>query len=474
MKKLNKIIFAFIFILFIFHAKIIYARTIYVKLSGAGAWNVGASAGNIMMVDADGRIANLGESALISAVGNQIDISGNLFNMPIKLTCDGLMIFNGKSYHGNFLITQKAGLINVVDLENYVCGVLPGEVSPSWPKEALRAQAIIARTYAIYKSMSRAERGYDVVDTVMDQVYKGAGFEAKNTNQAVYSTASEIVVYNNAVAFTPFHSDSGGFTANNSDVWAGKQLPYLSVVAEAFNYKSPVSNWSVKISSAKIQSVIEKITGHNVGTVHEVQISDVDEGGRAVKITVVGSNGSETVSASQFRSNVDPNNLKSTMFTPSGNKNKSNNNITRKKNIDDDRTPPPGTVVYKNSNPDEMTSEQEQQLAKMTAEGIFTTTELIDMLTNPEKQKKYYEAGLKRSGEPKISALKPDSNPKPKINKYGFTVEKSGNEFIFYGKGWGHGVGLSQWGAYEMARQGWNAEKIVTHYYPGTVIKKFK
>ena len=118
-----------------------------------------------------------------------------------------------------------------------------------------------------------------------------------------------------------------------------------------------------------------------------------------------------------------------------------------------------------------LTFEEEQGIARMTAEGVFTTTELIDMLTNPSKKKQYYQAGLSRSKKtvaPKVQA------PQKQRSKYGYAIEKSGNDFVFYGRGWGHGVGMCQWGALAMAEQGYTAEKILAHYYPGTAVRKFK
>ena len=120
-----------------------------------------------------------------------------------------------------------------------------------------------------------------------------------------------------------------------------------------------------------------------------------------------------------------------------------------------------------------MNLDEEQLLAKMTADGVFTTDELIDMLTNPDTQKQYYSIGVSRANI-KISTENENEIKSTNNYRFGFEVEKSGKNFIFYGKGWGHGVGLSQWGMLEMARQGWTAEKILMHYYPGTAIRKFK
>ena len=421
------------------------------------------------MTDAEGRLANLGESSRITISGNTVLIGSFSFLMPIRITSTGFLRFNGRSYRGSFLITQRGGLLNAVDIEQYLCGVLPAEVGATWPEQALRAQAISARTYVIRQSLNRAKKGYDVVDTDADQVYKGAEVETEKTNRAVMSTASEILTYGKEIAQTFFHSDSGGHTANIADVW-GSSVPYLQGVPEIVNYKSPVSTWTTKVSAATVRNAVTKITGSDIGAISSVQVSEVDEGGRAITMTITGENGAKTVKASQFRTTVGARAFKSTMLTPSGGAFSVEN-----------KTTPSGLVSRQQAKPaqtNELELDEEQALAKMTAEGLFTATELIDMLTNPNKKKQYYQAGLSRMKKkaPKTSQPAPkQAAPKnTQRAKYGFAVEKSGNDFVFYGRGWGHGVGLCQWGAMAMAEQGYSAEKILTHYYPGTVIKRFR
>ena len=438
-----------------------YARDIYVKLSGGSKFSIGVTQGTLTITDANGSAVGAGESTVISVSGGVASVSGFSLNLPLRITGPGYLKFNGRTYRGSFLITQRAGLLNVVNIEQYLYGVLPAEVGASWHMEALKAQAISARTYALKQSMNRSDKGYDVVDTDADQVYKGVGIETTKTNQAVSSTSGQVLVYGNELAYTYFHSDSGGHTANAKDVW-GSHQPYLVGVPEVVDYKSPASTWSAKFSNAKIQSAIKKITGADLGTITELQVSEVDEGGRAVTITAVGKNGTRTVKASQFRLNMDPRTLRSTMFTPSGGAFNVNNQTT-----------PSGLVSSQKKlsiSTSGLTFEEEQRIAKMTADGVFTTTELIDMLTNPNKKKNYYQTGIGRSTQEPQQTSQP---AKPK-SKYGYSIEKSGSDFVFYGRGWGHGVGLCQWGAMAMADNGYTAEQILTHYYPGTNVRKIK
>ena len=434
-----------------------FARDVYVRLSNSGSYSIGITEGMLTMTDSEGRLANLGDSAEISVSGGYAVIMGHQFLLPVRISGAGLLQHKGRMYRGAFMITPRAGLLNVIDVEAYLCGVLPAEVGANWHNEALRTQAICARTYVLKQSMNRAEKGYDVVDTDADQVYKGAGVETAKTNQAVASTAGEVLTYGKDLAITYFHSDSGGHTADISDVW-GTNYPYLKGVPEIVNYKSPVSSWNAKISAQRIQNAVKKVTGDDIGEISEVQVSEVDDGGRAVTMTFIGSNGSKSMKASQFRTAVSPREIKSTMLTPSGGAFKVDNKATPSGIVTPQKTQASDTAL---------TFEEERGLAKMASEGVFTSTELIDMLSNPGKLKKYYQTGIGRVGKKSEPAKKPR-------NKYGYSVEKAGNDFIFYGRGWGHGVGMSQWGAMAMAEQGYTAEKILAHYYPGTSVKKIK
>ena len=436
-----------------------YARDIYVKLGG-GNVNI-ASDGDMILAANNAGAVQIGRSANLNIAGANVSVNGRTFALPVRITSSGLLKFNGRSYRGAFVITQKAGLLNALDLELYLRGVLPAEVGAAWPMEALRAQAIISRTYVLRQSINnRANKGYDVVDTDSDQVYKGADVETAKTNQAVASTAGEIVAYRGELAFTPFHSDSGGYTARNADVW-GKSFPYLEGVPEAVEYKSPVSSWSVKIS----RSHIAKSIGGNLGSIIEVRVTETDAGGRAIGITVVGTKGRKTMKANNFRLAVGARLLKSTMLTPyaSGTKSSSNNKNNNNK--------------AKAVKMPELNMPQEQMLAQMTAAGVFTSAEMIDMLTNPERQNYYYKVGLERSANGKN--IKPVQTTVKQMPSFGgmsggFSIAADGEDFIFYGKGWGHGVGLSQWGCQAMAQQGWTAETILTHYYPGTNITGYR
>ena len=115
-------------------------------------------------------------------------------------------------------------------------------------------------------------------------------------------------------------------------------------------------------------------------------------------------------------------------------------------------------------------------MTQLTADGVFTASELIDMLTHPERREDYLRVGLKRAGKSLGGAAQPVKKdaPTPQSSGGGFAVSREGDYFIFSGRGWGHGVGLSQWGCQTLAKNGWTAERILAHYYPGTEVKRYR
>ncbi|MCR4817975.1 MAG: SpoIID/LytB domain-containing protein [Fretibacterium sp.] len=457
------------------------ARDIYVRLSQAGRFSI-ASDGNLTL-SGKGKTVKLGKTASLSVKGGRMTVGKTSLSLPVRITSKGLLRFNGRKYRGAFMVTQKAGLMNVLDVEEYLRGVLPAEVGSDWPPEALRAQAIISRTYALRQSLSRAKKGYDVVDSVSDQVYRGAGVETARTNQAVSSTAFLIVAYGKELAFTPFHSDSGGYTANNAHVW-GAKIPYLTGVAEPVAYTSPNSTWSAKISRRAVEKAVAKAAGgKNIAPITEVRVSEVDKGGRAVNMTFVGKKGTRTLRASQFRLAVGAKLLKSTMLKPSASAASKRAAAPRPQVSAASR--PVSAPARGNSG--SLTLAEAKQLSEMMSGGTFTTLEIIDILSHPEKKRHYYDLGLQRTGrkpsvapEKKKIPSRPVSPVKPKPSApetpdiRGFRVARSGDNFLFYGRGWGHGVGLSQWGARTLAKSGWTAERILTYYYPGTTVRRYQ
>lgn len=166
-----------------------------------------------------------------------IKISNDYFNLNsdfvvIKPSSGGFISAKGKWYRGEFMLYNRGGyltVINHVDIEDYIKGVVPSEMPSSWCYEAHKAQAIAARSYALANLGKRASCGYDLKDTPEDQAYGGATAESSRTNQAVAETKGIVLIYDLKIIPAYYSASAGGQTSSSSDVWT-RNLPYLKSV----------------------------------------------------------------------------------------------------------------------------------------------------------------------------------------------------------------------------------------------------
>ncbi|NLI09957.1 MAG: SpoIID/LytB domain-containing protein, partial [Elusimicrobia bacterium] len=143
---------------------------------------------------------------------------------------------------------QSVALINVVPLEIYLLGVVPAEMEPKWPLEALKAQAILARTQAVLRAQSgpHKKQGYHICDTEHCQVYRGVNIENNNSNNAVLETEGEILTYHGKPAYCFYHSNSGGYIQASEEVSGWGKVPYLVTKAD-FIRGDILSPWEFNI-----------------------------------------------------------------------------------------------------------------------------------------------------------------------------------------------------------------------------------
>jgi stage II sporulation protein D len=169
---------------------------------------------------------------------------------------------NGRAYRGELRVTTENGrlrAINTLGLEAYLYGVVPSEMPDHWPLEALKAQAVAARSYAL---ATRRSGEFDVFSDVRSQVYRGIPEEETSTNEAIDTTAGQVVTYGGQVAHTYFFSTSGGRTATVTDVWPSSEpLPYLVSVADPYDSLSPYHRWGPLVFTAKAARAKLKVPG---------------------------------------------------------------------------------------------------------------------------------------------------------------------------------------------------------------------
>jgi stage II sporulation protein D len=280
---------------------------------------------------------------------------------------DGFVYIGNKWYRGRTLVVPTSGgitAVNYVDLEEYLYSVVGAEMPASWPLEALKSQAVAARSYALYQRQTGGNAVFDVGNTTSWQVYSGLEKEASSTQRAVRETAGQVLVHDGRIIEAVFHSASGGHTENVEDIWTSYR-PYLRAVRD-YDQNAPVYQWTETFSADQLRA---RITG--VGNILSLQPERRTNQGRIISMRVVGDAGTRTLSGNEMRQAL---NLRSTLF------------------------------------------------------------EVVPSIPN-----------VASSG---------NSVPVP-------------TSFQVQGRGFGHGLGLSQWGAREMATQGYNYQQIVSHYYSG-------
>ena len=323
-----------------------------------------------------------------------------------------LLLLNGRKYHGTFLLKVVGNgieVVNKVPMEEYLYGVLPEEMSYAWPAEALKAQAVAARTFALYNRGKHDD--FDVCATTHCQVYGGADSEQPQILAAVDATRGEVLCYMEKPIYAAFHMSSGGMTENSEDVW-GNRLPYLRAVTDD-DTKSPSHHWKMKLSVQQFEKKLAS-SGHDVGKLQRITLTPLVQGtgktedrtasGRVRIVEISGSKGVASLTGNQMRSIFG---LKSTLF------------------------------------------------------------DLI--LEHPDIKKVNADMGFEKKD---ITANLPDVKDTHYLDKKVHILSgQAGENILFDGYGWGHGLGLSQWGAKAMAAKA-GYKEILLHYYTKVDIKK--
>lgn len=277
-----------------------------------------------------------------------------------KMTGD--LLVNGSHYQGNIEVWKGASglfLINELPLEDYVKSVVSAEVGQNWDMEALKAQAVISRTYALYQKMATSSRRYDITSSVLHQVYKGSTVDTR-VGYAVLHTEGEVLYYNGRLIEAFYHSTCGGMTEDPAEIF-GRSYPYLRPVESGCTV-SPYSLWERKIPVEEMEKAL------NVRGIRELKVESYTSTKRVSSVKLTHEGGDLSVRANDLRKALGWSRLPSTNFE----------------------------------------------------------------------------------------------------------VVRENGAFIFDGKGYGHGVGLCQWSALEMAREGKTYREILNFFYPGTELRTYE
>lgn len=218
-------------------------------------------------------------------------------------------VFRQKYYRGSLKFYRQGEnwlYVNHLPVEEYLVSVVGHEMSPKWPLEALKAQAVVARTYVINKMSKSGAKQYDIGSTTSDQVYGGILANEGNVRAAVYKTVSQVIIYRGAPATVFFHSCCGGATAAASEVW---QVDYPYLVRKKCDFKeSPEYNWQTWVAL----STIEKKLG--LPKIKDIRVGEKSASNRVKTLIIKTEKGDRKISAAEFRSAVGPTEIRSTLF----------------------------------------------------------------------------------------------------------------------------------------------------------------
>lgn len=223
---------------------------------------------------------------------------------------------NGKPYRGIIDVSPSdKGLlvVNELPLEDYLVGLINCEISSAWPIEAVKAQAVIARTYALNRKEARKNAFYHLESSVIDQVYDGSLIEDSRARRAVSETAGEVLTYNGAIIQAFYHSNCGGKTEASENVW-GASLPYMKGVDCQYCLTSASSAWEQRLTLRDIEEKL-KSAGFKVAGVSDIRGGVHNNRGRLKNVVVESARGAATVGGDQFRKAIGYGIIKSTNFT---------------------------------------------------------------------------------------------------------------------------------------------------------------
>lgn len=249
----------------------------------------------------------------LSAEGDHLHMDGAPVGGVLAIEPEGEgFVFGGRRYRGAVTLTARDGavqIVNVLPLDDYLRGVVPAEMHAVWPLEALKAQAIAARSYTL--SSLDAERDWDICATDRCQVYEGRDAEDPRADRAVAETAGLVLTFGGRFARTYYHADSGGTVASSAEVW-GKGSPYL-VALQDVSTSTPHRRWRYGLDGGAVRSAL-LARGIDPGTVTRIRVTGTSESGRVTRVEVQGTRGAAVLTGMALTEALRGWGLKSTRF----------------------------------------------------------------------------------------------------------------------------------------------------------------
>lgn len=329
--------------------------------------------------------------------------------------------FKNQTYYGGFEYRRVSGddlnVVNVVSMDDYIKGVIPYEMSPSWPVEALKVQALCAKSYAVNCIGKHSSQGFDLCNTTDCQVYYGTKTATANSNSAVEAVSGLFVLYNGKVAETYYHASSGGWTEDAKNVW-GTDIAYLRAVEDV--YLTDLRPYSFSVTLDEVTDILQG-KGYDVTDITDFYVSEFTAAGNVRTITFVQKNGEElTFSGERARTCL--------------------NTSSSTKRINSQRyTVGTDARLYVNG------SVLDKSIGQVYAIGGNGSTSVLSgsQLYAVTGQNKTSQVDLSGSGT---------------------------GQYVVNGTGSGHNIGMSQCGAKDMAEQGFTYNQIIQFYFTGVQV----
>ncbi len=276
----------------------------------------------LLVTNETGEALVLSFPAIVKPVKEGLLVEGKLYRV-LTFSASSAVYVNNKPYRGlaELSVADKGILVvNQLPLEEYLVGLINCEISSAWPIEAVKAQAVIARTYALNRKMARINSPYHLESSVIDQVYEGCLIEDSRSRRAVIETEGEVLTFGGSIIQAFYHSSCGGRTEASENVW-GASLPYLKGVDCQYCLTSQTATtWEYKIQLKEIEERLVSY-GHKVSGLYDIKPGAINSRGRLKQVALLTSKGASTVSGEQFRKAVGYGVIKSTRFTLKNSKN---------------------------------------------------------------------------------------------------------------------------------------------------------
>ena len=421
-----------------------------------------------------------------------VDENGNTYmKTPAGNTYDGVFAF--KRYVNGH--TDGVALINVIPLEAYLAGVLPFEISNSWPIEVQKEFAIAARSFTLTHlgTSKHSAYGFDLCNTDCCEVYKGSGRINEQVMEAVLGTKGLVICYDGGIVTSYYSSTVGGVTVSSADCWGGAEIPYLQAIETPWEDYMGHSNgfWINEVSPTQLLERMHKAGYTQLrGEIADLKIEELAKNSTYVKKLKVTDTYGESVTITytdKVRTSLTPYVNSANFVVGKGKVEYTENAVIKNETPSDSGNS--GTPVTQSDKSegfmetDEiyvLTSDSFDKIDYIGRVNIITSDGEIDstkrgIFTVTRSTAQAYIGAeydsIKDQVESGVPASQAESHTTEVIESsdgvtYKVAYAEDPNNFIFVGKGWGHGVGMSQWGAYDLAVQGYTYDQIIKAYFP--------